>query len=130
MERANNSPSDVDEAAGIVRDHLANERTLLAWTRTALATAALGFVVAKLHLSALRGLSPSHVIFSTWAGAAFVLVGLAMMIVGLLRYVDLRSRLRGQPFRPLGWAMIVLHIGVAAAILLLFVYLLVTGYQR
>jgi uncharacterized membrane protein YidH (DUF202 family) len=33
-----------------LRDHLANERTFLAWMRTAIAIVALGFVVAKFSL--------------------------------------------------------------------------------
>jgi len=40
------------EPTGILRDHLANERTLLAWTRTSLAAAALGFVIAKIRFTA------------------------------------------------------------------------------
>lgn len=117
-----------NEPAGIVRDHLANERTLLAWTRTALAAAALGFVIAKLKLSSVDGLTlrATDNAMSPWAGTVFVLVAFAMEVIGIWRYVDLRVRLRGHPFRPLGWAMIILSIGIAASILLLFVYLIVT----
>ncbi|UCH34292.1 MAG: DUF202 domain-containing protein [Armatimonadota bacterium] len=117
-----------DEPAGITRDHLANERTLLAWTRTALAAAALGFVIAKLRLDSatIVAVTASDHAVSPWAGAAFVLAALAMQIIGIWRYIDLRVRLRGHPFRPLGWAMIALSIGIAAAILLLFVYLVIT----
>ena len=35
---------------GRVSDHLANERTFLAWTRTSIAVMSLGFVVAKFSL--------------------------------------------------------------------------------
>lgn len=116
------------EPTGIIRDHLANERTLLAWTRTSLAAAALGFVVARIRVAVgatVELVAPQHV-FSSAAGVAIVVVALAMQVIGVWRYLDLRARLRGQPFRPLGWAMISLNIAIAAAILLLLVYLLAT----
>jgi putative membrane protein len=116
------------EPAGIVRDHLANERTLLAWTRTALAAAALGFVVAKIRFTtgpAFELTAPQHAI-SRVAGAAFVFFAFAMETLGIWRYLDLRRRLRGGPFRPLGWAMMALNLIIAGGILLLFVYVIVT----
>jgi len=115
-------------AAGIVRDHLANERTLLAWMRSSLAAAALGFVVAKIRVtvgSTTALTEPEHA-FSSVAGAAIVFVAFAIQVIGVWRYLDLRIRLRGHPFRPLGWAMIALNIVIAAAILSLLIYLLVT----
>lgn len=121
-----NDENSSGEPTGIIRDHLANERTLLAWTRTALAAAALGFVIAKLHLRVIEGLAPRHPTFSTWAGATFVLVAFLMQIIGIWRYIDLRVRLRGHPFRPLGWAMMILSMGLAGSILALFAYLIVT----
>ena len=63
-----------EEPRGIIRDHLANERTLLAWTRTSLAAAALGFVIAKIRFTegAALELTPPEHIFARIAGAAFV----------------------------------------------------------
>jgi putative membrane protein len=124
-----NEVNSAGKAEGILRDHLANERTLLAWTRTALAVAALGFVVAKVRFTAVGAnvqiMPPEHA-FSRTAGAAFVLGGLLMEIVGIWRYLDLRGRLRGYPFRPSGWAMLALNAAMGLAILFLLVYLLVT----
>ena len=116
------------EPAGILRDHLANERTLLAWTRTALAAAALGFVVAKIRFTggpAFELMAPVHAA-SRVAGAAFVFLAFAMEALGIWRYLDLRRRLRGGPIRPLGWMMIVLNFTIAGGILLLFMYVVVT----
>ena len=48
------------------RDHLANERTLLAWIRTALTVVGLGFLVDRL---AVQGQASA---FETWAGVAIV----------------------------------------------------------
>ncbi|MBX3269567.1 MAG: DUF202 domain-containing protein [Sandaracinaceae bacterium] len=43
-------PSEPAPPAGWVRDHLANERTLMAWLRTALTFMAFGVAVAKFGL--------------------------------------------------------------------------------
>ena len=124
-----NEVNNAGKAEGILRDHLANERTLLAWTRTALALAALGFVVAKVRFTAVGAnvhITPPEHALSRAAGAAFVLGGLLMEIVGIWRYLDLRARLRGYPFRPSGWAMLALNAAMGLAILFLLVYLLAT----
>jgi len=117
------------DPTGILRDHLANERTLLAWTRTALAVAAVGFLIARVRFEAMGShvvIAGSQHLFSRIAGATFVFAGLLMEIVGVWRYLDLRARLRGYPLRPLGWIMVLLNVAMGVAILALFVYLLVT----
>jgi inner membrane protein YidH len=50
-----------------VSDHLANERTFLAWVRTGLATTAFGFVVARLPIpSQLAGVK-TPIAVPSWA---------------------------------------------------------------
>ena len=41
------SPADIRKPAPHTSDHLANERTFLAWIRTSISMIGLGFVVAK-----------------------------------------------------------------------------------
>jgi len=74
-------------------DHAANERTFLAWVRTAIATMAFGFLVERFDLfirfasreiigdSEPRGRNVADV-----AGLAFVLMGMAMIVVAALRF--------------------------------------------
>jgi putative membrane protein len=78
-----------------VRDHLANERTFLAWVRTALGLIGLGFVLARmgLFLHELAMVQPGHAAAAptpgTGAGAGsanvgheFVVGGLVFLVVG------------------------------------------------
>jgi len=60
--------------------HAANERTYLAWLRTALSIAAFGFIVDKFNLWANQALAsrPAH------AGFLFDHAGLFMLIVSLI----------------------------------------------
>jgi putative membrane protein len=73
-----------------IRDHLANERTLLAWTRTGVAIIGLGFIVARFGLL-LRELGaanprplPSGV--STVFGVALTLCGTTLLLISAWRY--------------------------------------------
>ena len=71
---ATESPQDVGKPA----DYLANERTFLAWVRTAVAILALGFVVVKFGLLARELSAGTHVRSSRVSapiGVALVLLG-------------------------------------------------------
>ena len=67
------------------RDHLANERTFLAWIRTALALIGLGFVLARLGLFlrlSIRAGDEAAGHATPPIGHEFVVVGLAILAVG------------------------------------------------
>jgi putative membrane protein len=66
------------------RDHLANERTFLAWVRTALGLIGLGFVLARMglflrQLARAGGLPGER---GVPAGIEFLLVGLVFLVLG------------------------------------------------
>src|SRR5690348_17084534 len=70
-----------------VTDHLANQRTFLAWIRTGLATITFGFVVARFGLflrelgfkSNVAEILPFH--YSSFFGVSLTLLGVIIMIV-------------------------------------------------
>jgi len=74
-------------------DHAANERTFLAWVRTAIAVMAFGFVIERfdlfLQVSRSQGprLGPAGSTFANVAGLAFIAVGVAMVVISALRFV-------------------------------------------
>jgi putative membrane protein len=76
------------------RDHLANERTLLAWIRTAITIVGLGFVVDRL---AVQGQAST---FETWAGVALVLFGAALAGIGGYTYLRAEHDLNAGTYRP------------------------------
>ncbi|MGA9884370.1 MAG: DUF202 domain-containing protein [Candidatus Acidiferrales bacterium] len=79
-------------------DHLAAERTFLAWIRTGLALMGFGFVVARfgLFLQELQSIRPSGTThsygLSLWFGTALICAGVVVDVYSSLRY----SRLIGH----------------------------------
>jgi len=76
-------------------DHAANERTFLAWVRTAIATMAFGFLVERFDLfirfASREGGSDMNIPqtrnAADWAGLALVLMGIAIVAIAALRFV-------------------------------------------
>jgi putative membrane protein len=76
-------------------DHAANERTFLAWVRTAIAVMAFGFVIERFDLflkvlapQTTQGqVSPHGQIFANVAGLAFIAIGVAMIAIAGWRFV-------------------------------------------
>ena len=113
------------------RDHLANERTLLAWVRTSIAVIGLGFIVARFGLL-LRELGatnphplPSGV--STVTGVALTVCGVVVLLLSLQRYRTVGDGIERNEY---GWSprlAIALTLVLAAAGVLLAIYLIITA---
>ncbi|MFP3204536.1 MAG: DUF202 domain-containing protein [Metallosphaera yellowstonensis] len=80
-------------------DHMANERTFLAWVRTGIALIGFGFVIAKfaLFLQLIKGVkgSGNSVIF----GEAMIVLGGAVIGYGLLLYLLVERDLENNTYR-------------------------------
>lgn len=119
---------------GRTSDHLANERTLLAWIRTSMAIIVFGFVVARFgiamrQLLALSGraAAPGRPGGSAYLGAAFVAIGVLFALGAWLHYARTRVAIERDDFRPAGRAGALLTAVVALFGAVLVGYLLVTA---
>src|SRR5579871_412595 len=102
-----------------VGDHLANERTFLAWIRTSISVIVFGFVVAKFAITLQQFLRLQDRVIeqsgvSLGIGVSFMAVGILMAIVALLRCQNTRERLENGEFRPAG--RIIALLGAVTAI--------------
>jgi putative membrane protein len=98
------------ENSNRARDHLANERTFLAWVRTGVAIVVFGFAIGRFaialrQLSALQGHVMRTAGFSVWLGLSSILAGVVMVVTGLLRYRRTRTLLEKGSFEPAGFVM-------------------------
>jgi putative membrane protein len=97
-------PEDSNRA----RDHLANERTFLAWVRTSVAIVVFGFAIGRFaialrQLTALQGHPSPTTGLSVWMGMISIIAGVAMMVAGFFRYKKTRVLLDEGKFQPAGF---------------------------
>jgi putative membrane protein len=76
-------------------DHAANERTFLAWVRTAIAVMAFGFLIERFDLfikfavpqATQQAIAPHGQAFANAAGLAFIVLGVTMIAISGYRFV-------------------------------------------
>jgi putative membrane protein len=98
----------VAENSNRARDHLANERTFLAWVRTSVAVVVFGFAIGRFaiamrQLTAFQGHASKTTGLSVWMGMSSILAGVIMAVAGLVRYRRTRSQLEAGTFEPAGF---------------------------
>jgi putative membrane protein len=95
-------------------DHAANERTFLAWVRTGVAVIAFGFVIEKFNLFLLSLLNTAlldptrrsqlerlYGPSTQYEGLGLILVGIALLIVGAVRFVRTERLLADPHIHPI-----------------------------
>jgi putative membrane protein len=92
------------------RDHLANERTFLAWVRTGAAIVVFGFAIGRFsialrQLTALQGHPVQRSGISVWMGATSIILGVLLVVFGLFRYRKTRDHLDQGKFEPAGFVL-------------------------
>jgi inner membrane protein YidH len=109
------SPTKLGKAA----DHLANERTFLAWIRTSISIIVFGFVVARFGITLrqflrMQGNTGHESGMSLAIGVGFIGMGVFMALVSSARYRTTMNQLNAGDFQPAG--TIVTVLGVIAAL--------------
>lgn len=113
-------------------DHAANERTFLAWVRTAIAVMGFGFLIERFDIflaTMASGASSRPVVhgyrFANEAGLAFIFLGVAMTVVATIRFfriarqIDKTETVPGSgPLFDLALAALLVLLGLS-----LFLYL-------
>lgn len=114
------------------REHLANERTLLAWIRTSIGIMAFGFVVVKFSLfikqiSLLLGKNvsapPQHG-YSSIIGILLVAVGALVLLLSYMKYKKTERQLMQQNFKSSSKLVFSLTVIILLISVLLILYLI------
>lgn len=92
------------------RDHLANERTFLAWVRTGAAIVVFGFAIGRFaiamrQLTALQGHAVKSAGISVVMGSFAIVMGVLLVVAGQLRYRRTRVQLDSGTFQPAGFVV-------------------------
>lgn len=108
------------------REHLANERTFLAWIRTSIALMGFGFVIVKftLFLKQLAVMIDAVDLprqgFSDMAGVIMVAVGVITAAFAFIQYQLNRRNLQNHYFKPRsGLSLLITFIMVAGGVILM-----------
>ena len=117
-------------------DHMANERTFLAWIRTSIGIMAFGFVVEKFaffmkNISSFLGKSIAHesaassVGYSSIFGIVLVAFGALMGVLSFIRYKKVEREIDEDTYRPsllLDILLTLLVIGMGAFFVVYMIY--------
>lgn len=94
-----------------VRDHLANERTYLAWMRTAVGL--MGFGVVILRIRAFQPPSVPGPGFGWKLGLIFSVVGLLTVLLSTLQYFTVRRDIEEDTYEPPDRWVILFSLAIA-----------------
>ncbi len=114
------------------RDHLANERTFLAWVRTGVAVVVFGFALGRFALAIrellqMQGQVPHTAGASVWFGIVAIVGGVVLVWAGLNRYRQTRTQLDNANFQPAGFlidlvGILTILFGLALAGYLVYIH--------
>lgn len=118
-----------------LRDHMANERTFLAWIRTSIGIMAFGFVVEKFalfikqityflgknHLPNPSSNFPSVEGYSSIFGVFLVALGLLICLLAFIKYKKVEKQIESDTYSP----SILLDVMLTLSVFLIGVFLMV-----
>src|SRR5271157_3351869 len=109
------------------RDHLANERTFLAWLRTGVATIVFGFAVGRFSIALqeilqFEGKAAPSPGLTAWFGVTAIIAGVLAILAGHMRYHQAREQIEDGTFKPADFTV------DASAFLLAAFGLVLAGY--
>jgi len=113
-------------------DHLANERTFLAWIRTSIAIIGLGFVVVKFSFfikQVALVLNTKDVVlpnkgYSTQIGILLVALGVLLTLFAYIRYRVTEKQLTSKTYKPSFTLLLFITLAILVIGCLLIIYLI------
>lgn len=113
-------------------DYLANERTFLAYLRTAVAAIGFGFVIARFSVFLREAVALAHVPYhsaaiSTPLGVAMVAAGVAIGVWGAVRYLTVMRALASGRSGALAGRSVIVAAAILAGLGIVVAYILLAA---
>ena len=122
-----NERRDPPEQGGTeIREHLANERTLLSWVRTGISLISIGLVVERAGALVDASMRVGSTNASELFGLALALLGALTLIIGTTQFLRNRRRISTGEFVPSAAAYLVIVTGSLALATVFIIYVLLT----
>ncbi|ADI00088.1 YidH family protein [Salisediminibacterium selenitireducens] len=109
-----------------IQQHLANERTFLAWLRTALAMKGIGFLIFGIELATDLGTPLTRTLAAAFSVLSFF-AGMTVLVIGTVLFFRNRRTINAQQFKASGPAVLIAGIAVALVMLMLMIYVLLVS---
>jgi putative membrane protein len=104
-----------------IQQHLANERTFLAWVRTAIAIIGVGFLFSNLHFTFGTSLAEISDLIAVFIGVFSGIIGVGIIVLATISYLIKRRAINDQTFTASKPLVIVL---AAISIVIIVIYIL------
>ena len=122
-----NERRDLPEQGGTeIREHLANERTLLSWVRTGISLISIGLVVERAGALVDASMRVGSTSASELFGLALALLGALTLIIGTIQFLRNRRRISTGEFVPSAAAYLIIVTGSLAFATVFIIYVLFT----
>ena len=119
------APKEPTVDSKYIQQHLANERTFLAWIRTAIATIGVGFLITNLHFSLRSSFSETGNLLANIIGGLSVVFGIFTILFSTISYFTKLRDINNQTFRASRIPIVILSI-LLMMVICIFAYYLFT----
>ena len=109
-----------------IREHLANERTLLSWVRTGVSLISIGLVVERAGALVEASVKVGSTSASELFGLALALLGALTLVLGTTQFLNNRRRISTGEFVPSAAAYLIIVAGSLALAGAFVIYVLLT----
>ena len=109
-----------------IREHLANERTLLSWVRTGVSLISIGLVVERAAALVDASMQVGSTSASELFGLALALLGALTLVIGTTQFLNNRRRISTGEFVPSVAAYLIIVAGSLAFAGAFVIYVLIT----
>jgi putative membrane protein len=103
-----------------IQQHLANERTFLAWVRTAIALIGVGFLFSNLHFTLGNSLDNMSDLLAVVIGILSGILGIVIIVLATMSYMLKRDAINSKTFKS-SKPMIIILASISITIILIYI---------